>query len=448
MTEPAVLEGRLHPITPWRRALATITGAVLFFFRDAESWVKSAEGWPRWVLALAAAAVSLAGAVYGYLSWRKTSYQLTDDALHVRTGILFHRRHRFVLDHLQAADVHRPLLGRWIGVCSLRLSVSGQSATLSYLSEADASALRSALLRRMSGDTPAASEQVAESEELAEPPLLVVPARRLALSILLEAHTMVRAGIAVIGGLVPYLIFHEPLALLSLAGSAGAVWKMTYGRWPRYHGWTLTAAPGGYRAEYGLLDRRHQTYRHQRTQAVTLVQPLLWRRRGWVQILVSTAGYHHPLLLAPVATLAEAERLIADLYGPDGVQLLNTQTPAPRRARWATPWSHVLSCSVSSDHVSVWHGLFLRNVRTLCPTSKTQNIVTSQGPWQRRLGLATVHLAVAGGPVLSGRHRDAGEAQRIASRMLTLSRTTRLPARDAVLVPGTLASRDPQGAAS
>ncbi|WNI20069.1 PH domain-containing protein [Actinacidiphila sp. ITFR-21] len=447
MTEPAVLEGRLHPITPWRRAWATVTGAVLFFFRDAESWIKSAETWPRWVLALAAAAVSLFGAGYGYLSWRKTSYQLTDDALHVRAGILFHRRHRFVLDHLQAADIHRPLLGRWIGVCSLRLSVSGQSAMLSYLSEADASALRSALLRRMSGDASTSDEPVAEPE-LVEPPLLVVPARRLALSILLEAHTMIRVGIVVIGGLVPYLIFHEPLALLSLAGSAGAVWKMTYGRWPRYHGWTLTAAPGGYRAEYGLLDRRHQTYRHQRTQAITLVQPLLWRRRGWVQILLSTAGYHHPLLLVPVATLDEAERLTADLYGPDAVQLLNTQTPAPRRARWATPWSHVLSCNVSSEFVSVWHGLFLRNVRTLCPTSKTQNVETSQGPWQRRLGLATVHLAVAGGPALSGRHRDADEAQRIASRMLTLDRTAQAPERNDALVPGLLTSRDPQGAAS
>ncbi|MER5372620.1 PH domain-containing protein [Streptomyces sp. NPDC002553] len=65
----------------------------------------------------------------------------------------------------------------------------------------------------------------------------------------------------------------------------------------------------------------------------------------------------------------------------------------------------------------------------LCPTSKIQNVVTSEGPWQRRLGLASVHLSSAGGPALVARHRDGDEAMRIANRVLSSSaHLTHLPA--------------------
>jgi hypothetical protein len=107
--------------------------------------------------------------------------------------------------------------------------------------------------------------------------------------------------------------------------------------------------------------------------------------------------------------------------------MLNARTPAPHRARWATVWSHVLSCSTGPDYVSVWHGLFLRNVVTVCPISKAQNVITSQGPWQRRLSLATVHVSVAGGPDLAARHRDVGEAEHLAAHLLALNRPSRVP---------------------
>jgi putative membrane protein len=414
VSETTLLEDRLHPITPWRRTWAAVTGIATFLFRDLQEWFADAASWPRWALALVAAAVTLLAAGYGYLSWRRTSYRLTTDALHVRTGILFHRGRRFELAHLQEADIHRPFLARWLGVCSLRLSVSGHGADLSYLSDDQAAVLQGALRRHMATEVSTPETAAPETEPDV---LLSVPARMLGASLLLEVHTWAAAAVSIALGLVPYAVFHQPLALLSAAGSLGAAWRLTASRWPSWHGWTLTAEPGGYRADYGLFDRQHQTLRHQRTHAVELSQPLLWRRRGWVRISLATAGHLSPLLVAPVATWEQAEQLVRSLCGANAVELLRVRTPAPRRARWATLWSHVLSCAGDGEYLCVWDGWFLRNRIHLAPASKAQSVEVAQGPWQRFLRLATVRVALAGGSDLVARHRDIAEAIETAARL-------------------------------
>lgn len=416
MTSPVVLEGRLHPVTPWRRAWAVTLAVIMFVFRDLPEWLHTARSWPWWALAAAAGTLSFAGAAYGYLSWRATSYRLTSDALHYRSGLLFQSKRRFELAHLQAADIHRPLLGRILGVCTLRLSVAGKSSDLAYLGTAQCEVLLSALRTRMAGDRPRSEPAPAPTpaSKNGGEVLLSVKPRTLALSLLLDLHTFLQAVMLLAGSLIPYVLFHQPLVLLSAAGVLAPVWHLTGSRWPRWHGWTLTSEPGGFRADFGLFDTQHQTFRHQRTQAVILEQPLLWRRRDWVRVHVATAGYQEPQMIAPVATRGEAEALIARLWGPDSVTVLRTFRRAPVRARWATPFSRSLSFFSGTEHFSVWEGLFLRSIVRLAPISSVQGVWTEQGPWQQQLGLASVSLHLAGGPPLTGGHRDTAEAMAIA----------------------------------
>ncbi|MCG7522839.1 hypothetical protein MHW47_00015 [Streptomyces sp. OfavH-34-F] len=42
MRETTLLEGRLHPITSWRRTWVAATGIAAFLFRDLHEWVTSA----------------------------------------------------------------------------------------------------------------------------------------------------------------------------------------------------------------------------------------------------------------------------------------------------------------------------------------------------------------------------------------------------------------------
>lgn len=296
-------------------------------------------------------------------------------------------------------------------MCTLRLSVSGQSSDLAYLSNRQAAVLHRALLVSMAGDT--APDSSPRREDTTRP-LISVPPRMLALAIALDARIMASAAAMLVVGLLPYLLSTEPLALFSLAGVLGPVWRMTARSWIHWFGWRVSTEPGGYRTEFGLFDTQHHTLRHQRTQALLLEQPVLWRRKNWVRVSLATAG-HAPQLLAPVATYQEARHLVHDLYGPGAVDAMETAGPAPHRARWATLFSRALSYRATSGYLCVWRGLFLRNVVHLCPAAKIQGVGLLQGPWQRRLRLATVRIELAGGPCLKARHRDAEEAAAIAA---------------------------------
>ncbi|MFI1530905.1 PH domain-containing protein [Streptomyces griseus] len=420
MTDDVVLEGRLHPVTPWRRAWAVTLAVVLFTFRDLPEWVHAVRSSPWWALAAAAAAVSFAGAAYGFTSWRATSYRLTGDALHYRSGIVVRRSRRFELAHLQEADIHRPLLGRFLGVCALRLSVAGKSSDLAYLGTAQCAVLLEALRGRMAGDLPHPEPAgPGAARRTGQPVLLRVPPRTLALSLLLDVHAFLQALALLAGCLVTYWLLQEPVVLFSAAAVLGPMWRMTGARWPRWHSWTLSSAPGGFRADFGLFNTRHQTFRHRRTQALILEQPLLWRRRGWVRILAATAGHVEPQLLAPVATRAEAEALIAAFWGPEAVAALQSFRGVPRRARWATPFSRNLSFFSGKAHVSLWEGVFLRSVVRLAPISSVQSVWTEQGPWQRCLGLASVSLHLAGGSPITAEHRASEEAEGLAAAVRT-----------------------------
>ncbi|MFE4512601.1 PH domain-containing protein [Kitasatospora sp. NPDC056783] len=413
--EQVLMKGRLHPVTPWRRTWAAATGAVTFLFRDMHDWIDLVVDLPAWVLALTAGLVTLLAASYGFTSWLRTSWQLTPQALQVHSGILFHRHRRFELAHVQEVDVHRPLLGRLIGVCTLRVSVAGRSADLAYLGMVQAQALRTEMRRHMAASAEPAHRQAARPDDARE--ILSVPARMLGLSILLDAHTMAHVAAALALGAVPYLVLGEPLALLSLAGSLGWAWKLTAGRWPAWHGWTVTAHRSGYRVDHGLFNHRHSTLRHERIQAVVLTQPVLWRRRDWVRISLAVPGHRGLAMLAPVATRRQAEELVEGLWGEEAVEVVRAQCPTPRRARWATLRSRMLSAVVRPGFAAVWRGLFLRSVVHVWPAAKVQQVEVVQGPWQRRLGLATVEIALAGGPNPAARHRDVIEAAHLAEQL-------------------------------
>jgi putative membrane protein len=381
-------------------------------FRDLPQWATATLRAPIWVLAVMVSGIVAIAGTYGYSSWRKTSYTLTRDALHYSTGILFHRRRRFELAHMQEVDIRRPWWGRPISACTLRLSVSGQSSELAYLGTRQAALLRDALLADMTRDT--------RTHELRTPPaprheLIAVSARRLAAATALDAGLMGRAAVTLATGLVPYLASTDPLALVSLVGAVGPAWRMTARRLILWHGWRVTAESGGYRTEFGLFSTQRHTLRHQRTQAVILEQPILWRRKRWVRIHLATAGYHRPQLLTPVATIEEAHRLLESLYGHEAVSALHASGPAPRRARWATPLNRGLSFHSSEHYLCARKGLIFKSTIHLCPKSKVQGAAVIQGPWQRHLRLATVEVKLAGGPNLTARHRDSAQAAQIVA---------------------------------
>src|SRR5690606_29559085 len=91
---------------------------------------------------------------------------------------------------------------------------------------------------------------------------------------------------------------------------AVGIWRGSVGRFLTQYGWTVSESPDGLRLDHGLLQREHATVPPGRVQAVRLVEPLLWRRRGWVRVELDVAGTgNQGGTLLPVAGRDEAAEL-------------------------------------------------------------------------------------------------------------------------------------------
>ena len=97
--------------------------------------------------------------------------------------------------------------------------------------------------------------------------------------------------------------------------------------------------------------------------------------------------------------------------------------PPPRRARWKSPLRYrYLSWGGDRTYAVTTSGR-VRRVTDWVPLAKVQSIRRVEGPVQRRLRLATVHLDTAGRNIHAAlRDRDRGECARL---MATLPGTCR-----------------------
>jgi putative membrane protein len=159
----------------------------------------------------------------------------------------------------------------------------------------------------------------------------------------------------------------------------------------------------------------------------------LWRLPGWVRVEVDVAGYgassgmdgNTSSTLLPVATYADAVDVLRRAVAgadPSGIAL----DPAPRRAALLRPvgWRR-LAFGVNDQVIAVREGVLYRTY-TVVPHAKTQSVRLKQGPVQRRLALATVHVDTTPGPVdATIRHRPEQQARRIVEDQAMRSRLAR-----------------------
>ena len=425
---------RLHPLTPVLRGGRFLLVLVALVgqqgLRD-----QPPAGLTAGVLVVGTGLSLLAG----LFAWRSTRYRLFEGELQLDSGLLQRRSRRVPLARVQSVDVLRPLVGRVLGLAELRLEVAGggdTEARLSYLSETSANRLR---LELLSTATAAASELGAPAP--AEPPervLVVVPTRVLITSVLLGAPALISVGllvvIAVTSVIQPVVGIGAAAGGLSLLLGVGGV---AVRRVLTEYGFTVAEAPDGLRLRHGLLETRSSSIPDGRVQAVRILEPLLWRRKDWVRVEVDVAGYapgsSDQLVsnaLLPVAPRAFADSLIARvLEGADDRPLPRADRRAPPAARWRAPLSaRRLGVGLDDRHLVSASGV-LTTTTDVVPLAKVQSLRMSAGPWQRRLGLASVHVDTAGRR-LSGttaRHRDAADARALLVELDTRARSARTP---------------------
>ncbi|QIY77144.1 PH domain-containing protein [Streptomyces sp. RLB1-33] len=420
------MERRLHPVTPFRRAWAPVAVVAGWAVHDPNQAQEQLTRLTTTALLIGLAVIVPAAALYGFLSWWFTHFAVTETELRIRTGLLFRRTAHIRLDRLQAVDVTQPLLARVAGVTKLKLDVIGtdKKDELAFLGEDEARALRAELLARAAGFAPETAHEVGEAPVRQ---LLHVPAGFLAVSLVLTGATWGSLAAALV--VPPFLWFttHSVWTVLAtgvpLLGAAGA---SSVGRFVGEYDWTVGESPDGLRIDHGLLDRTHETVPPGRVQTVRIVEPLLWRRRGWVRVELDVAGSSNSVLV-PVAPREVAESVIARVL--PGVTVPSGLSRPPRRAWWCAPlWWRGYGLAVTDTVFAARHGLLRRRL-SLVPHAKVQSVRLAQGPWERFRGVADVHVDTGANQTVTARLRDASEAAELLQAQADRSRTGRREAR-------------------
>lgn len=453
---------RLHPATPLLRggiAFVAILGIVIVNLRDVAIELVFGGGedfdddfnpitfileHDYLGLALLVVAAVLVVIIIGFwLSWRMHTFRITDELVEVRSGILFRTHRRGRLDRIQGINIVRPFLARLFGAAKLEVSVAGQDANipLAYLGSTAADDLRREILRLASGSAAApASAGSAPRAGLVErrvdellapeldpslaPPESVVTMHpgRLVGSLLLSGTTvvvvlaavaMIVFGARVTSGLIVFAIIPGLIAV-------GSFYVRRITRSLRY---SIASTPDGIRVGFGLLSTSNETLPPGRIHAVQVSQPLLWRPAGWWEVRINrassssaqgAAGQANTTIL-PVGTAADVRKVL-ELVLPlmvdeQSIELLERGmtsrggadgfTNSPRRAavlRWFS-WRRN-GFALTETAALLRRGAIWRQL-VIVPFARAQSVALTQGPLERRLGVASLRVHTVAGPVVA-----------------------------------------------
>jgi putative membrane protein len=447
---------RLHPATPLLRgglALVAILGIVIANLRERlVELVFGGHGSPgdpvdelvdRGLvpIALGVIAVALILFVGGfYLSWRMHTFRITDELVEVRSGILFRTHRKARLDRIQGINIVRPLFARLFGAARLEITGAGNDSNvqLAYLSGVRADALRRDILTLAAGDrvTPASAtapaggvigQRVAEftapelDPALAQPESVVkMHPGRLIASTALSTSTIVFV-LVVIGGAVAAAVSAEFYFIFGAIPFLFGLGSFLVNRIVKSLRYTIAGTPDGVRVGYGLLSTSNETLPPGRIHSISISQQLLWRPADWWEVKVNRAGKssaqgaagQQNTTILPVGSRAEVFRvlelvlpalvdertraLIAEGLGkgtPD-----DGYTTSPRRAailRWFS-WRRN-GFALRPDAVVLRRGAIWRELVGV-PAARMQSVSVDQGPLDRALGLAGVHVHTVAGPI-------------------------------------------------
>ena len=290
---------------------------------------------------------------------------------------------------------------------------------MEYLSLAEATKLRSELLARAAGAAPTDGTPEPGLERVPERVVVNVPAGTLLTSVLLQPMTVgavVVATLLFVGG-VWFGSWGLALPTIIVLLSPFAVVVNQFLTWFNF---TVAESPDGLHLRFGLTSHRSQTVPRGRVQAVRLECPLMWKPWGWAKVVVNVAGSsggedakERPSVILPVAPLAIA-RAVLDQALPGIDPFAVPLEPAPQRARWRSPLQFRRLAVGHNENVLVARHGWLVPKWDVVPHARTQSVRLTQGPWQRWLQLASVHVDSTPGPIhITAAQRDQAQARRI-----------------------------------
>jgi len=471
-------ERHLHPV-------AMLVGAI----RTVRRWIGGlvfpgvllllSQGFSLRTVALLVLAILVGAALaalWGFLSWRATTYAVTGNSFRLKQGVLQKNERTIPLDHVQSVDTVQGIVQRAFGVYEVRIETAGGGA-----SEPDASL--SALDREAAQTLRLEIEgSQRERSEEAEGPTVI---RRLSTRDLLVAGaTSGQIGVAFSVLAVGYQFLDDFLSedlvrrlLETLAPSWLMVllilipvglllaWSLAIaGTVLAYTGFTLSREGNFLYIKRGLLERREATIPLSRIQAIRVSEGVMRQPFGLASLRVESAGYGEDAgvstMLFPLLPRDEVEGLLVDAAPEFAVKPALKSLPrrALRRYVFRSTFSYLVIALAGTlvsflafesalgllalfllppaaaygwlcyrdagwafelDRLVVRYRSLGRKT-AIAPRRRLQSREVARSPFQRRVGLATFLAEVAsgsGGFALRVTDLDVGAAETLAGEL-------------------------------
>ena len=382
------------PLTPILQLVNSAPIVLVAFFAIGLSW---------WFLLIGVIFLFVGG--FGYwASWQRRFFWLNEEGeLEARSGILFRRSRQLRISRLQSVDVLRPPVARLLGYSSLKVEVAGSGDSrviLSYLSVGKAQELRSEILSVAKEEQ--AFTQSAERENHWQ---WRVPNGRLVASMFLTTSTFFVIVVAVASAVIALRGSGLVALALAVGGSAASLAGIT-----SLFNFSVGRNERGIAISHGFFTTAHYTVSPIRIQAICLVQPIAWRPFGWYQIAINVAGTDQsgkksgPRFLIPVVHEDALPELFRELLPSWNLEKEDEWLASATSSRWRFPWQAArLAVSVTPNLFMVRSGALTRRL-SAAPHERIQSIRITQGPWERKLGISSLHADSVPGPVrLNGR---------------------------------------------
>ena len=324
----------LHPAAMLIDAARTIRRWVSAFVIPGVALLAS-RGFDARTLALillgATVAAALA-AIWGFLSWRATTYEVSGGAFRLRRGVLQKNERTIPLEHVQSVDTVQGIVQRLFGVVEVRVETAGggasePDASLPALARADAEALRREI--EGSGREPVERESPGPAvlRRLGTRDLFIAGATSGQIGVAFSLLAVFSQIFDDLGNFFSEELVRRTLekiapnsvaVLLLLVLAVGLLaWLLAIAGTVLAHaGFTLSREGEFLYIKRGLLERREATIPLARIQAVRIVEGLLRQPFGLASLRVESAGYGEAsgvsTTLFPLLPRKDAVKLLLD----------------------------------------------------------------------------------------------------------------------------------------
>jgi putative membrane protein len=479
----AVADRRLHPATLVSGTLRAIPNAAGGMAAYA-ALIRRAEAVQ--IVSLVLVGLALAAGI-AFLTWWRFRYGVGEREIVIESGLVRRRRRVIPFERVQDIAIERRLLARLFGTARVRIETGGAAADEGHLDSiglGDAHRLRDHIRHRTGaardGASAAAADAPGHASAESEPLLFGMPLARVLWFGTFNFSLVFVAAIFAVLQNVEDMGFFDPydaapgvverlgdrwiaatLSLLFVVAALGFAAGIAR-TLARDFGFRLTRAPNGFRRRRGLLTLSEAVIPIRRIQLAIVSSGIVMRALGWQRLDFQTLGADPKergrQVAAPFARPGEVLPILAETGFPNeseagewrrgparsivrrGLWPLAGALAAAAVAWWLQPLYGIAAAFLLLLALFAplrWHrhrhalgegALFVRgglltHRMIVMPYERAQTIAVTQGPVQRRLGLASVRIDTAGAPAtgaLAVHDLDPAHAAALASLLLGL----------------------------